>query len=88
MFRDSFSPSAFCRAVTKQNLIENTLTEKAYFWSKMHNLIPMNKAKMTKAHFNTQLQKIDSLYEIVELELRTLSSKLFVNEYCDLFWFC
>ena len=64
-------PKAYCRTVTKQKSIEYTL-RKAYNWLKVHNLIPIDFAKMTKAQIDTHLKQIYTLYIIDGLELRKL----------------
>ena len=63
--------AAYCRTVTKQKTIENTL-RKAYNWLKVHNSIPIDSAKMTKAQIDTHLKQIDTLYVFDGLELRKL----------------
>ena len=64
-------PTAYCRTVTKQKSMENTL-RKAYNWLKVHNLISIDFAKVTKAQIDTHLKLIDTLYVFDVLELRKL----------------
>ena len=70
----SLLPTAYCRSVTKHKLIEISL-RKAYNWLTVHNLIPIDFAKMTRAQIDTHLKQKNNLYVFDGLELRKLFSR-------------